>query len=357
MPCRGSFTRLCVALGLWQPLVGRGAHHGLPLGRRRQPHRASGAESADRRAGVARTARSRRRARRHDQRSQAAGALRRRADQEQRGGSGDQSAGWAAQAAGHDAGRADNPVYLATDKQGRYLLTAYYGAAKAAIYPIKSDGTIGSEATSLVHDRQESALDSGRSAAIALSSCPTRAPTRCCSSSSMPATGKITPNSPAELATGTGTGPRHFWFHPKGNFVYFVNEKGKQRHRLPVGYAERNALRLPDHPHAADRLRGQQHMCSHRDDARRQVSVRLQSRARQPRLLLGRCRERQAHLAGPPVHRENAAGIRHRLQRPLPARRRARLGSTGHLPHRRRWPTTAARGDARSARVPPGCRS
>jgi 6-phosphogluconolactonase len=41
-----------------------------------------------------------------------------------------------------------------------------------------------------------------------------------------PATGKLSPNSPAELATGTNTGPRHFWFHPSRNYVYFVNEKG-----------------------------------------------------------------------------------------------------------------------------------
>lgn len=120
---------------------------------------------------------------------------------------------------------ADNPVYLATDKQGRYLLTAYYGAAKAALYPIKADGTIGGEATSLVTtDKNPHSIQADPSNRFVF--VPNTGADKVLQFKFDAATGKITPNSPAELNTGTGTGPRHFWFHPKGNFVYFVNEKG-----------------------------------------------------------------------------------------------------------------------------------
>jgi 6-phosphogluconolactonase len=120
---------------------------------------------------------------------------------------------------------ADNPVYLATDKQGNYLLTAYYGAAKAAIYPIKPDGTIDSNATSLVTtDKNPHSIQADPSNQFVF--VPNTGADKVLQFKFDSASGKITPNSPAELATGTSTGPRHFWFHPRGNFVYFVNEKG-----------------------------------------------------------------------------------------------------------------------------------
>ena len=38
--------------------------------------------------------------------------------------------------------------------------------------------------------------------------------------------GTLAPCAKPEVATAAGTGPRHFWFHPKQQRVYFVNEKG-----------------------------------------------------------------------------------------------------------------------------------
>lgn len=120
---------------------------------------------------------------------------------------------------------ADNPVYLATDKQGRYLLTAYYGAAKAAIYPLKADGTVESVATSIVTtDKNPHSIQADPSNRFVF--VPNTGADKVLQFKFDASTGKITANSPAELATGTATGPRHFWFHPKADFVYFVNEKG-----------------------------------------------------------------------------------------------------------------------------------
>ena len=38
------------------------------------------------------------------------------------------------------------------------------------------------------------------------------------------ATGKIAPNSPAEIGTAPGAGPRHFVFHPNRRWLYLLNE-------------------------------------------------------------------------------------------------------------------------------------
>jgi 6-phosphogluconolactonase len=40
------------------------------------------------------------------------------------------------------------------------------------------------------------------------------------------APGKLVPNSPPYAAVAGGSGPRHFDFHPSGNFAYLINEMG-----------------------------------------------------------------------------------------------------------------------------------
>jgi 6-phosphogluconolactonase len=41
-----------------------------------------------------------------------------------------------------------------------------------------------------------------------------------------PNTGHLTPNSPPRVGQPTGTGPRHFCFHPSKDLLYFSNEQG-----------------------------------------------------------------------------------------------------------------------------------
>jgi 6-phosphogluconolactonase len=41
-----------------------------------------------------------------------------------------------------------------------------------------------------------------------------------------PNTGHLTPNSPPRVGQPTGTGPRHFCFHPSKDMLYFSNEQG-----------------------------------------------------------------------------------------------------------------------------------
>ena len=39
-------------------------------------------------------------------------------------------------------------------------------------------------------------------------------------------TGVLTPNTPASVALPPGDGPRHFYFHPNGRWLYSIQEEG-----------------------------------------------------------------------------------------------------------------------------------
>jgi 6-phosphogluconolactonase len=120
---------------------------------------------------------------------------------------------------------AENPVYLMVDRSGRYLLTSYYGAAKAAIYPIEKSGAVNSAATSIVEtDKNPHSIMVDRSNRFVF--VPNTGADKVLQYRFNADRGTLTPNEPAEFATGVGTGPRHFYFHPTSNYVYFVNEKG-----------------------------------------------------------------------------------------------------------------------------------
>jgi 6-phosphogluconolactonase len=118
----------------------------------------------------------------------------------------------------------DNPVYLATDKAGRFLLTAYYGAGKAAIYPIEPKGTIGGQATQVVTtDKNPHSImadPSGRFVFV-----PNTGADKILQFKFDAQKGQLAPNDPPFVATEPGSGPRHFYFHPTQKHVYAVNEK------------------------------------------------------------------------------------------------------------------------------------
>lgn len=118
-----------------------------------------------------------------------------------------------------------NPVYLTTDRQGRYLLLAYYSAGKAVVYPLNADGTAGAESTSVViTDKNPHSIQTDPSNSFVF--VPNTGADKVLQFKFDAAMGKLMPNEPAELHLGPNTGPRHFWFHPKKALVYFVNEKG-----------------------------------------------------------------------------------------------------------------------------------
>jgi len=117
----------------------------------------------------------------------------------------------------------DNMAYVATDRTGRFLLSASYGGDKIAINPIGPQGAVGAEpvqvvptrkhAHAILTDRANRHLFASNLGGDVLLQFKFDA-----------ATGKVTPNDPPFVETKKGAGPRHFVFSPDDKFAYLVNE-------------------------------------------------------------------------------------------------------------------------------------
>lgn len=116
----------------------------------------------------------------------------------------------------------DNMAYLATDRSGRFLLSASYSGDKIAVNPIASDGTVGPptvvestppHAHSILTDPSNRYLFAAALGGdVILQYCFDAE------------TGRLTPNEPPRVETAAGAGPRHILFHPSGSFAFVTNE-------------------------------------------------------------------------------------------------------------------------------------
>jgi 6-phosphogluconolactonase len=118
-----------------------------------------------------------------------------------------------------------DPAHLSTDRSGRYLLTAYYVAAKVTVHALGKDGRLSDKPV-------QSIATADKAHAIV--------PTPSNRFVFVPHTGsdvifqfrfdanqgRLTANSPERLTTPKGTGPRHLVFHPSRPFAYVANEQG-----------------------------------------------------------------------------------------------------------------------------------
>jgi len=132
------------------------------------------------------------------------------------------------------------PTYLATDRTGKYLLSAHYQGGYAAVYPLGSDGAVSGPAL----DRQNTAP--GAHAILTdPSNCFAFVPhiARLNDNVLEPpknnpgpnfiaqfrfdeATGRLSPNTPFKLDPPGPIGPRHFCLHPTLDLAYFSDEQG-----------------------------------------------------------------------------------------------------------------------------------
>lgn len=127
-----------------------------------------------------------------------------------------------------------NPVHLAVDLTGRWLITANYGAGSVGVVPIEKDGTLGPR-TDLVtlpgepgpHRKEQTSSHphhivfdpSGRFIAV-----PDKGLDRIFIFRLDAVAGKLTPNDPPFVATRPGAGPRHIAFHRDMPLAYVINE-------------------------------------------------------------------------------------------------------------------------------------
>jgi 6-phosphogluconolactonase len=134
----------------------------------------------------------------------------------------------------------DAPTFLAPDRTGTYLLSAYYQGGYAAVHPLGNDGAVGAPAV----DRQDTAngahaIQTDRSNQFAFVPHIARLndnvlePPRDNPGPNFIAqfrfdarTGRLTANSPLRVEPTERPGPRHYCFHPTLDLVYFSNEQG-----------------------------------------------------------------------------------------------------------------------------------
>ena len=132
------------------------------------------------------------------------------------------------------------PTYLAPDRTGRYMLSAYYQGAHVAVHSIGDDGS--------VNDPPIEWLETAPAAHCIMTDPSNKfvfVPhiARLNDSVMQPPgdalgpnaisqfrfdenTGHLTPNSPLKVEPAEFLGPRHYCFHPSLDVVYFSNEQG-----------------------------------------------------------------------------------------------------------------------------------
>ena len=132
------------------------------------------------------------------------------------------------------------PTFMAPDRTGRYLLSAYYQGGAAAVHPLAADGTVGAEPIDwLATATGAHAIGTDRSNRFAFVPHIARLndnvlePPRDNPGPNMilqfrfdAASGHLAPNAPFRVEPAERLGPRHYCFHPSLDIVYFSNEQG-----------------------------------------------------------------------------------------------------------------------------------
>ena len=126
-----------------------------------------------------------------------------------------------------------DPCYLATDRTGGYLFSAYYAAGGIGVHRIREDGSLDGDpvewrstapgAHSIQADPSNQFVFVPHIATLSDESDGLNAILQF---SFDQETGRLTPLSPPQVAPGARSGPRHFCFHPTLDLLYFSDEQG-----------------------------------------------------------------------------------------------------------------------------------
>src|ERR1700730_2774569 len=111
----------------------------------------------------------------------------------------------------------DQMAYINTDRTGKFLLAASYVGAKLAIYPIDAQGIVAAKATQILDTKPKAhcvVIDAGNKNVYV----PVLGGDHVLVLKFDPATGTVSPNSPGEIATKPGAGPRQPDLSPERAF-------------------------------------------------------------------------------------------------------------------------------------------
>ena len=120
-----------------------------------------------------------------------------------------------------DTPAADNPVYISTDKMGKFLLFTSYSGNKNAVYPLEDDG-VNNKPVQVLDSRLNPHMiktdPSGRFVFV-----PNKGGDYI-QQFILQNDGSLKPNNPEGVVVTANSGPRHFTFHPSLDIMYVVNE-------------------------------------------------------------------------------------------------------------------------------------
>ena len=114
-------------------------------------------------------------------------------------------------------------AYSVTDRTGKWLLCASYPGGKLTVNPIAGDGKAQAPPVQILSDRPKAhcvLVDAANKHVY----CAVLAQDLILQLKFDPATGMVAPNSPGEIKTKTGAGPRHMALHPSGRFLFLITE-------------------------------------------------------------------------------------------------------------------------------------
>ena len=129
--------------------------------------------------------------------------------------------------------RGTGPCHLSVEPSGKYAMVANYGGGSVAILPIQDDGSLG-EATDFVQ-HEGSSVEPGRQDGPHAHFITPDPAGRFAFAADLGIdkiliyqidleAGKLKPGDPPWVQIKAGAGPRHFVFHPNGQYAYLITE-------------------------------------------------------------------------------------------------------------------------------------
>ena len=126
---------------------------------------------------------------------------------------------------------ADSMAYIATDRTGRYLLSASYGGNKVTVNPIGPNGVVGNAQQTIATQSNAHAIITDPSNKFVLH---TSLGGDVVYQQKFDAkTGTLSPNTPPTVSVKAKGGPRHLVFSPDKKFVYLLDELSGAIHVFP----------------------------------------------------------------------------------------------------------------------------